>query len=212
MSRLLYALVILFVAACAGPAVSSSPATTTATLASGDSTKPAATLPDAPASTATSSPSQSPARPWPTVGAAPAASTTAGMYLAYGSAGDVWGYADWLVIFSDGLVLIEGSPSHPDKFVTRRLAASGLAFVQSQVAEVGLFDRSQTRKVVHLPSEGRGAGASLITIVVGGKKVEVVEAHFARRLIRGQPEMGPLRNAPQEGRGPGHVDPGNRLA
>ena len=134
------------------------------------------------------------------------------MYLAYGSAGDVWGYADWLVIFSDGLVLIEGSPSHPDKFVTRRLAASGLAFVQSQVAEVGLFDRSQTRKVVHLPSEGRGAGASLITIVVGGKKVEVVEAHFARRLIRGQPEMGPLRNAPQEGRGPGHVDPGNRLA
>ena len=173
MRRLLCVLVILFVSACAGPAASPSPAT--GTSASGGSAEPDVRPPATPTRTATPGPSQSPASPWPAVGTAPAASTTAGMYLAYTTTYDVLGPVDSLVIFSDGRVVVEDSVPHPVRFFTRRLSASGLAFVQDQVAAVGLFDRSQTRKVVRSPAEGQGVNAALITILSNGKKVEVDE-------------------------------------
>jgi hypothetical protein len=87
----------------------------------------------------------------------------------------MYGYVDSVVILSDGRVVIEDTVWRPGLFLSRRLDAAGLAFVNAQVTAVGLFDRSQYREVVHPTEAGTGVGADQITLVSGGRKILVYE-------------------------------------
>ena len=127
-----------------------------------------------PTPTPTASPSRPVASAWPAVGKPPAADPTAGVYLSYSMWGDIGGAFEKLVVLDDGRVVVLEYDEPHGRLLTRRLTESGLAFVRSQVEEVGLFDQSQTRKVVHSP--GCCGGGNGVTIVSGGKSVQVGEA------------------------------------
>jgi hypothetical protein len=88
---------------------------------------------------------------------------------------DIYGLVDSLVISSDGRVVIENTVWRPGPFVTRRLNESGLAFVRAELAVVGLFDKSQDRKIVHDRDCCGGVRGDQVTVVSGGKTVEVGE-------------------------------------
>jgi len=58
--------------------------------------------------------------------------------------------------------------------MSRRLNQTGMDFIRAQIARVGLFDKSQTRKVVQPPN--CCGGGKLVSIVSGGKTIEVADA------------------------------------
>jgi hypothetical protein len=97
--------------------------------------------------------------------------------------GDLGGSDQRLTILADGAVVIrhwwndsDDTYDPGDYYVAkvRRLNNTGLAFVRAQVAKVGLFNESQTRKIVHMP--GCCGGGDAISYVSNGRTVTVQRA------------------------------------
>ncbi len=148
---------------CSGPAPSSTPA-------------PSVSVPPASPSAPGVSPADGEEGDWPSTGPAPVADQTSGLYLSYQTWGDIGGAYELVVIFDDGLVVLNTRETDwtYGKLSLRHLAPAGLALVRNQVAAVGLFGKSQTRKVVHSPN-CCGAGNQL-SVVSGGQTISVGEA------------------------------------
>lgn len=163
----------LIAAGCAGggpPAASSSVPGTPLVTSRASPTPPPATPPP----TASPSPTEKSGNPWPSMGPAPTANSVASIYLSFAVWGDVGAAVESLLVFNDGRVVKEDQGSLHQPLLTRQMNETGLAFVRAEIAKVGLFDRSQTRKVVHSPNCCGGGGR--IAIVTGGQTVQVGEA------------------------------------
>jgi hypothetical protein len=80
---------------------------------------------------------------------------------------DTGGSLTMLTVLTDGSVVALRWRDGSEMRVVRQLSPTGLAFVRAEIATVGLFNRSQTRKVVNSPA-CCGAGDTIAFLSEGG--------------------------------------------
>ena len=170
MKRLLGAsLLSILIGACATPAASTAPS-------EGPSPSPSPFVPSpSPTSLPTTLPSPAPSPTpaasamalWPTDAVAPAPNADGAVWLQHIRWGDTGGAYEMLAVLADGWVVRARFDDPGPRLVLRQLTATGLQRIRDQVAAVGLFDQSQSRKLTK-PLDCCGAGDQVRVTTTGG--------------------------------------------
>lgn len=157
-------LIAVIAGGCAGPATSppvSSP-TVTPTAAPTPVTTPGPAVSPTPEATASG---------WPNVGPPPAAEPAGRVYLAHVVWPDTGEKLQRLMVLDDGRVIVSRYDEPGTRLVQRRLSETGLQFIRSAIADVGLFDKSQSRSLLK-PLGCCGAGDE-VDVTVQGATIKV---------------------------------------